>query len=159
MNIKMIQNMRGLKRDDVIEDWQQTLAEIVAATGSDSAAVFAIHSESFESSIAAHYNLDSKRFEETVPKLRYSPVGDIARHNQEIVTAQASKEAAKHRYLLRLVSYESCIGVPVPVEGEPRHYLFVFSLKPGHFDSQERYALVKYAAAKMARALQTWQTG
>jgi K+-sensing histidine kinase KdpD len=49
--------------------------------------------------------------------------------------------------------------VPIPVEGEPRYCLFVFSLKPGHFELKERYVLVKYAAAKIARALQTLQTG
>lgn len=63
-----------------------------------------------------------------------SPVNDIIQEGISIFENQVTKRAiAKFDKLLNLVAFESCIGVPIPVQDEIRHAAFFFHSAPDAF--------------------------
>ncbi|MCZ7573878.1 MAG: S1 RNA-binding domain-containing protein [Ardenticatenaceae bacterium] len=81
---------------------------------------------------------------EALYSLRRSPVRDVIREGDPVVESHISRTAeGRFRKLLDLLPFESCIGVPVEVEGEVHHALFLFHSKPHAFHrDQLRDALI-----------------
>lgn len=67
-------------------------------------------------------------------QLRESPVEDIIQEGISIFESDVTNRAlAKFDKLLNLVAFESCIGVPIPVQDEIRHAAFFFHSEPDAF--------------------------
>jgi len=105
---------------------QIALSEIAESVQAQAAMLFWLDPSSHVISIVARVGRCTLNLE-TVYSLKESPVADVIRECRPIfethVTAKASARFAK---LLKLLHFESCIGVPVPLQGEIRHAIFFF---------------------------------
>ncbi len=64
---------------------------------------------------------------EKVYQLGDSPVKDVLRSGSAVVEGKAQSEArARYKKLLDLLPFESCLGLPLQVQGEHTHALFFF---------------------------------
>lgn len=60
-------------------------------------------------------------------KLGISPVKDVLRNGSGVVEGRAQSDGkARYQKLLDLLPFESCLGLPLVVQGEPTHALFFF---------------------------------
>ena len=68
--------------------------------------------------------------------LKESPVKDVIQEGEPIFeTRVTEKSLAKFGKLLNLLSFESCIGIPIKVHGEVHHAAFFFHLQTNAFSS------------------------
>lgn len=117
--------------------------------------VFSIHPLSCDVRIEAHSGIYRDRADDYLPKLRYSPVKDVA-VDEEIIFEDkitGTPKYSKHRWLVKALAYESCIGFPIPFTHELKYCLFAFHGNEAHFDDIDRYK-VKSTADQVARLLE-----
>ena len=126
---------------------EKTQAEIVV--------LFSIHPLSYEVQIEAYCGVLEDKAEEYLSKMRYSPVKDVA-INEEILfegKIQKTPKYSKHRWLVKALEYESCIGFPVNIDHELSYCLFAFHGNENHFDDFDKYK-VKTAAERIAQLME-----
>jgi signal transduction histidine kinase len=88
--------------------------------------VFHIDPDSQAVSILAHAGTVTLA-EEAVYSLEESPVKDVICEGDPILENRVTTQVeARFRKLLELLPFESCIGVPIEVQGETQHTLFLF---------------------------------
>ncbi|MCB0127877.1 MAG: response regulator [Caldilineaceae bacterium] len=63
---------------------------------------------------------------EALPQLIYSPVRDVAEDRQQTIINDVADVEAYARYLIPLLDFRSCIGIPVPADVRDRYALFLF---------------------------------
>jgi len=68
-----------------------------------------------------------------ISKLIYSPVRDVAEDQQFVVIEDRAEVEAYARYLIPLLSFTACLGVPVPAEITDRYALFLFHSEHNYF--------------------------
>jgi two-component system NtrC family sensor kinase len=78
----------------------------------------------------------SLEFDRVRHQLSESPVKDVILERQVVWENDAAgKGAGRFRYLLPLLKFESCIGVPIRAQDDVRHGLFLFHSQANHFTS------------------------
>lgn len=128
----------GINRQDRL---QQALEQVVELVRAQTGLLFWLDPSSNLITIIARTGQDVFNAEATYG-LNDSPVADVINEGSPVfqlrVTANARERFAK---LLELLSFESCIGVPVPVMGQTRHTAFFFHSEPNAFSPNH----LKYA--------------
>jgi signal transduction histidine kinase/predicted RNA-binding protein with RPS1 domain len=105
----------------------QGLGELTGETKAVAGAVFEMDPVTRNVSLIAHYGA-SLDFDRVKHRLGDSPVKDVILEQQVVWEHNAGgKGAARFRYLLPLLKFESCIGAPIKAQDEVRHGLFFSS--------------------------------
>ncbi|MCU0286754.1 MAG: HAMP domain-containing histidine kinase, partial [Acidobacteria bacterium] len=93
--------------------------------------------------------------EDYCPKLHYSPVKDVAVDKEIIFETKinGTSRYSKHRWLVKALQYESCIGYPISFAQERGYCLFAFHGNENHFDESDSFK-VKSTADRIAQALE-----
>ncbi|MCK4761149.1 MAG: HAMP domain-containing histidine kinase, partial [Candidatus Aminicenantes bacterium] len=118
-------------------------------------ALFSIHPLSYEVKIEVYHGVLQDKAEEYLPKMRYSPVKDVAFDKETIFEKKIKNtpKHSKHRWLVKTLNYESCIGFPVNLDHELEYCLFAFHGNENHFDDLDEYK-VKTAAERIAQLME-----
>jgi len=109
------------------------LEQLVENTGADAGVVFGRDPISEVISVLAQTGTATFA-NDTVYSLRESPVRDVICEQRYVFENHASETVPdRFRKLLEILSFESCIGVPITSHGETRHALFLFDSSPNAF--------------------------
>lgn len=134
---------------------QTNLKELLRSTGADAVILFAKDPVSQMISIASQVGPVSLR-NEALYSLKESPVHDVIRDGDYILETQVSVHAAsRFRKLLDLLTFESCIGIPVKTGGNVQHALFLFHRQVNMFHRyhvRDAAATATLCAALLERA-------
>ncbi|MFC2036915.1 S1 RNA-binding domain-containing protein [Chloroflexota bacterium] len=87
---------------------------------------------------------------------RYSPIRNVIQDGEEILEDDAQHYTSKDRFdnLLSLLSFSSCVAVPVLTPGRPTRYgLFLFHFVPQHF-MEDHLAQARLAAQSLMLAVE-----
>jgi signal transduction histidine kinase/predicted RNA-binding protein with RPS1 domain/DNA-binding NarL/FixJ family response regulator len=113
----------------------QGLDELAGETQATGGAVFEMDPVTKSVSLIAHSGA-ALDFEHVRHRLSESPVKDVILDRQVILENDATgKGSGRFRYLLPLLTFESCIGVPVMAQDGVRHGLFLFHSQANQFTS------------------------
>ncbi len=139
------------------ETLTRSLDELRAETKATAGVIFILDPVSHAVSLVAHSGavLD---FEPHHHHLSESPVKDVILEQQIIWEKEAGKRgAARFRYLLPLLDFESCLGAPIKTNNGVQHGLFLFHPQPGFFSPQQlQYTLA--TALVLGAAIERNQT-
>lgn len=109
------------------ERLRSALEQLVGTTHADAGLIFFMEPDSRTMSAVAQVGADIDH-SLAAYSLDESPVGDVILRGKPIFENQVFVQAhERFRKLLGVLSFESCIGVPIPVHGETRHALFLFA--------------------------------
>lgn len=131
------------------------LSDLKEEIKAESAILFSIHPLSFEVKIVGRCGEVREGFYDYLPKLRYSPVKDVA-IDREIIfenNAISTTKYPKHRWLHNAMLYESCIAFPVKVIHEWAFSIFTFHRSRHRFREKDVHR-VKAAAKEVAHILE-----
>lgn len=106
-------------------DISSLLARLRKLTRAQKIVLFALDPAQHRISVAAEEGAAALR-KEAVADLIYSPVRDVAEDERLIQVPDTHSAGARVRYLKPLLGFQSCLGVPVPVDLIERYALFVF---------------------------------
>jgi signal transduction histidine kinase/DNA-binding NarL/FixJ family response regulator len=126
---------------------EEIYAEIVA--------IFSIHPLTYDVNVEAYCGVSRGRVNDYIPKLRFSPVKDVAIDKEIIFEGKINNtpKYPKHRWLYKALNYESCLGFPVNIAHEREYCLFAFHGNENHFSDLDRYR-VKTTADRIAQLLE-----
>ncbi len=125
------------ERHSVSEALTRGLDELRAETKAAAGAVFALDPVSHAVSLEAHSGAPLA-FELHRHHLSASPVKDVILERQVIWEKEATgRGAARFRYLLPLLNFESCLAVPIKAHNQVQHGLFLFHPQANHFSAQK----------------------
>ena len=111
------------------------LDELRAATKASAGAIFKMDSVGQIVTLEAHSG-DVLAFEQGKHRLGASPVKDVILDHQVIWEKDArGRGAARFRYLLPLLNFNSCLGVPIKAYEHVQFGLFLFHQRKHHFTS------------------------
>jgi signal transduction histidine kinase/predicted RNA-binding protein with RPS1 domain/DNA-binding NarL/FixJ family response regulator len=114
---------------------RQGLEELRTETQASAGAVFEMDPVTRSVALLAHSG-EALSFDQFKHRLSESPVKDVILERQVVWEKDAQKRgAARFRYLLPLIHFESCIGVPIKAQGGVRHGLFLFHPAGDHFSA------------------------
>lgn len=124
-----------LKKDIPLSDVLHTyLAAVEKATGAEACALFEMEALTGEVTLMARRGIEETRFEDTKYKLQYSPVKDVILDGEQLFSWNIKSTALKKfQNLSPLCNFDSCIGVPVLIDTEQQHGLFLFHSNSRHF--------------------------
>jgi signal transduction histidine kinase/predicted RNA-binding protein with RPS1 domain/ActR/RegA family two-component response regulator len=109
------------------------LKELVYVTRAEEGLVFHLDPDSQQVSIVAQAG-ELPLNQGIMYILRESPVKDVIREHGEVFETYVSfRTRRRFEKLLALLSFESCVGVPISAGGEVHHALFLFHRKPDAF--------------------------
>jgi predicted RNA-binding protein with RPS1 domain/signal transduction histidine kinase len=110
-----------------------SLSELTGETQATAGAIFEMDPVTRAVTLVAHKG-DPLAFEACKHRLSESPVKDVILEQQVVWENDSTgKGAARFRHLLPLLSFRSCIGVPIKTQDNVRHGLFLFHPQTGHF--------------------------
>jgi signal transduction histidine kinase len=145
----------GERRSPLNQQLARDLEAICQQTGA-TAALFHLDPHGREVELLARCGKLPMDFDRARHNLADSPVGDVILGGEVILENDVKGRAlTKFRYLLTLLNFGSCIGVPVSVWGETQHALFLFHSDAEHFSSfdQERaFATAARLSATLERS-------
>ncbi len=122
----------------LVDGLRAGLKQLVESIEAEIGIVFHLNPLTYAVSILAKAGT-VKLTEEAIYSLQESPVKDVICEGEPILeTRVTARMEARFRKLLDLLPFESCIGVPIEVQGETQHALFLFHRNPGAF---HRYRL------------------
>jgi signal transduction histidine kinase/predicted RNA-binding protein with RPS1 domain/ActR/RegA family two-component response regulator len=102
------------------------LKELVRFTRADDGLVFCLDPDSQQVSIVAQVG-ELALNREAIYALAESPVKDVIYEQSEVFETHVSRRGQRRfSNLLALLSFESCLGVPIPAGGKVQHALFLF---------------------------------
>jgi len=141
------------------EELEAICESLRAMISGEAVVLFSIHPVSDEVKIVGRAD-PSSLFARVGRKLELSPIRDAAIKMKSVHTGHAGghRDEPIHRWLLRAYRYESCVGVPVPLNtASPLGYaLFAFHRERDRFTPVERY-FVDHAARTAGHVLRTMQ--
>lgn len=121
------------------------LEQVAKATGADKAAIFSMDPRRSWVDMPASVKIPDnslRRWRRSLPK---SPVNDVIYRGEHIFENDIERFEGKYRYLRRMISFGSCIGVPVRgAAGDLGYGLFLLQTRRDHFTE---YDLVRAEAA------------
>ncbi len=110
-----------------------SLAEIRKVTHAHLAAVFRMDPATRSAVLIAQEGRVKMNYDPARHPLEISPVKDVIIDQETIYVIDVQAKAAKFKYLLPLLDFNSFIGIPVEIGGEIQHGLFLFHEKGGAF--------------------------
>jgi len=110
----------------VADALETALSRVRQATRAEAAAVFSMDPTTRAASLIAQDGLVEITYDSSKHPLEISPVRDVIIGHEYIFETDVRRREGKFRYLLPLVSFSSCIGVPIEAGGKIRHGLFLF---------------------------------
>ncbi len=129
------------------------LRDVIAQTGASLVLVFSIDSRLQRLHIAGRRGDDgSLRENELQAHWRYSPIRDAIEDGEMVIAkdALADKEQKRFQYLLRILDFGSCIGVPVNAQSPAA--IFVFHPLAHHF-TRNHEKFVRAASERIGAAI------
>ncbi|MCK6626664.1 MAG: S1 RNA-binding domain-containing protein [Anaerolineae bacterium] len=149
---QVVEQGRGL-----VETLTHSLAELRSETKACAGAIFALDPVSHAVSLVAHTGVPLA-FETYHHRLSESPVKDVILEQRVIWEKEAGgRGAARFRYLLPLLNFESCLGAPIKTNNGVQHGLFLFHPQPNFFSpSQLQHTLAM--ALVLGAAIERSQT-
>jgi signal transduction histidine kinase len=119
------------------ETLTHSLGELRAETKACAGAIFALDPVSHAVSLVAHSGA-LLAFETHHHRLSESPVKDVILEQRVIWEKEAGgRGAARFRYLLPLLDFESCLGAPIKTNNGVQHGLFLFHPQPNFFSASQ----------------------
>jgi signal transduction histidine kinase/predicted RNA-binding protein with RPS1 domain len=106
-------------------DISSLLARLRKLTRAHKVVLFALDPAQHRISVAAEEGAAGLR-KEAVADLIYSPVRDVAEDQRLVQVPDIHSAVARVRYLKPLLAFQSCLGVPVPVDLIEQYALFIF---------------------------------
>lgn len=140
------------QREDLRTSLGRILARLCTATGAASGAVFSYDAVGGDVVTMATHDL---KLADGVGQrtLQYSPVRNVILEDKGFFEDDAEKARPRFRYLLDIIQFRSCIGVPVPTLADTLGYaLFLFHPEPGKF-KQDQVTLVTGVASLAGTAI------
>jgi signal transduction histidine kinase/DNA-binding response OmpR family regulator/predicted RNA-binding protein with RPS1 domain len=123
------------ERDTLVQALTRALDELRVETKAIAGAVFELDPVSHAISLTAHSGAPLA-FESHKHRLSESPVKDVILEQQVIWEKEVKgRGAARFRYLLPLLNFDSCLGMPIKVHDCVQHGLFLFHPQSRHFRS------------------------
>ncbi|MBK9711420.1 MAG: response regulator [Kouleothrix sp.] len=125
--------------------WQRLLRDLLARlyvmSGATHVVLFSLDPAQRKMSVLADHGSAAVNLDATVD-LIYSPVRDVAEDRRLFRIEDVQQSEARVRYLKPLLSFRSCLGVPVPASMAEHYALFLFSVRPRAFNDplHEQYA-------------------
>jgi len=119
------------------ESFGELLDRLRQLTRASKVILFALDAAQRRVQVAAERGHGQLR-EEAIVDLIYSPVRDVAEDRVTIHIADVRLVEARMRYLKPLLSFRSCVGVPVPGELSKQYALFLFHHRPDAFSKVHR---------------------
>ncbi len=117
----------------LVARFEAGLKELTRFTRAEVGLIFHLHPDSQQVSIVAQAG-DLPLNRKAIYALAESPVKDLIHEGGEVFETHVSHRARRRfNKLLALLSFESCIGVPIPAGGEVQYALFLFHRKPDAF--------------------------
>ncbi len=114
------------------------LTQLRSRTHAEWVGVFHFDRETRRVTLVARSGEIDVDFDTTKYELEYSPVRDVVEDKAQVFETYVSKHsAARFQKLRAAFPCESCIGVPVDVEGETTHALFLFHRSPRAFHKRD----------------------
>jgi signal transduction histidine kinase len=125
------------ERHTLVEALTHSLEALRVETKATAGAVFTFDPVGYAVSLVAHSGTPLA-FEAHRHRLGESPVKDVILEQQVIWEKEAGRRgAARFRYLLPLLSFESCLGAPVKANNQVQYGLFLFHPQPSYFNAQQ----------------------
>lgn len=136
----------------------KAVQDLAARCTGASVVLFEMDPLSYAVRIVARRRLPLDAFERWRHKLRYSPVRDVAIDQERIfeMDAKSEQRLPKHRWFLKLISYRSCIGLPVDVASPNAYCLFLLHRERSRFAKTDQ-GLAEACAATIAAAMESAQ--
>jgi signal transduction histidine kinase/predicted RNA-binding protein with RPS1 domain/DNA-binding response OmpR family regulator len=153
-------------KQDLCSATKQILGQLKVDTGASAAAVFGMNLVTRQAELLCGIGIDRSVFEQRRSELDISPVKDVIVDDEHIFETDAiDRMPAKFKYLLLLLEFRACVGIPLTTAGNRRFGLFIFHESPAHFNSRHKQHAYHTASAlnalieryQVERALRTTQ--
>ncbi len=140
------------------KQFQAGLQELVQQAQAEQGLVFQLAPDSRQVSIVAQAGILTLN-PAAIYGLRESPVKDVIYEKDEVFESYVSRHApGRFSKLSALLSFESCLGVPIPSTDQVQHALFLFHREPEAFSRyrlRDAHAMaVLFSAALESQALE-----
>ena len=140
----------------------RALERLATLTGAEMVALFGVDPVTLEVSAIDAIGVDTKLLNSGAADLRFSPVADVVRDGGSVLEDSASRDPrreATYHYLLSVIPFNSCLGVPVEVFGRPHMSLFAFHSAESHFTEVHLMAAeaCSMAIGAAVERTQAWQ--
>jgi signal transduction histidine kinase/predicted RNA-binding protein with RPS1 domain len=134
------------------------LEELVRLTDAEQGVIFQLDSASQQVSVVAHFGALTLN-EKVIAVLGESPVKDVIREKNDVFETHVSGHSqSRFGNLLALLSFESCLGVPIAAGCQVQHALFLFHRRPeafSHYRLRDTRAMaVLFGVALESQALE-----
>ncbi len=118
----------------LVEQFRFGLKQLIIASGAEHGLIFKFNPISQAISITIDIG-EIELNRAAIHALKASPVREVIRDSEQILENRVSDQAqARFRKLLDLLSFESCIGVPIEAAGETHRAVFLFHRQPETFN-------------------------
>jgi signal transduction histidine kinase/predicted RNA-binding protein with RPS1 domain/ActR/RegA family two-component response regulator len=140
--------IQSYSRKDLCQAAKEILGELVIETGATAAAIFGMDLVTRQAELLTSIGINKAAFEQQRHELDISPVKDVIIDGEFIFEKNAPKWARrKFRYLLPLVDFCACVGVPLTTSGSHRYGLFLFDHQPDQLPDKSRKPVRRTALA------------
>lgn len=135
-------------RQDLQQTLREFLQELMDDTEATAAAIFGMNLVSREVEMLAAIGITDDAFERQRHELDISPVKDVIVDDEHILESDVMGQAAgKFNYMLPLLEFGSCIGLPLTTAGTHRYGLFLFHRFSGRFTVENQQRAHRTASA------------
>ena len=142
---------------DLIASARVLSSQLAKDTGAAASVVFSLDLATRQVDMLASTGIDLHSFERCRKDLNISPVKDVILDGEHIFENDVLANAlAKFRYLLPLLDFDACIGLPLTKAGRKGYGLFLFSPTSGYFTHQHQQYAAQIALTLKA-LLERWQ--
>ena len=143
---------RAVGLQDVLN---QMLRDLLEATKAQAGIIFEMDADTGSISVVAQVS-EATELDTDLSDLKYSPIRDVIRDGRAILDNHVLVSASRYTYLLRLLMFESCIGLRIegPLPQIARHALFLFHRDADQFspaDFQKALLVSKMMALGIER--------
>ncbi|MFX0134202.1 MAG: response regulator, partial [Candidatus Hodarchaeota archaeon] len=130
------------------------LYQAIKETKADAGAIFSLDPLTYKVEMIESKNIDIKRCNRIRYKLPYSPIRDVIIDQEKIKFNNIAFHEGKFRNLLKLLDFQSCIGVEIDGIGGLGYCLFLFKNEVNRFHPlEEMFLKTEIASAKIGAVI------
>lgn len=138
-------------KEDLCQALQVLLKDLMSEAKATAAAIFGMSLLTHEVEMLVAIGVSKDAFERQRRELDISPIKDVIVDGEHILEADAmGRVYSKFKYLLPLLDFSSCIGLPLVTAGTRRYGLFLFHRLSDQFDARSQHRASRIAAAANA---------